>query len=75
MNVVATVQKRLINGIFRKGRQCHQFPTILHEHVAETRVAQHADSPAQPALHPRQAKGHKNEEAECQHSASFAKHM
>ena len=29
MNVVATVQKRLINAKFRKGRQCHQFPTIL----------------------------------------------
>ena len=29
MNVAATAQERLINGIFRKGRQCHQFPTIL----------------------------------------------
>ena len=32
---------------------------IVHEHVAATPVAQHADSSAQPALHPRQAKGHK----------------
>ena len=50
MTVVATAQKRLIDGIFRKGRGT-AMPSIphdsVHEYVAATPVAQ-ADSSAQP---------------------------